>query len=250
MQVIQDKITVPRQAPRASRPRLLRMLGEGLGSCASTIVTGRAGTGKTMLAADFARGGARRTAWYTVEAPDGELPIFLRYLTESVRRQRPGFGRAALADFAGSPGLDDIPALAEAFLYELQECGGEPLLVVIDDLHLIYDAAWVVPFFRRLLPLLPPEAHMLILGRSLPPTPVWRMRSKQALCLVEEGALAFTPQEAADLFDGYGLSRCEARRALEQTGGRAAALDALALRMRGARRGPPHAPVETGRPSC
>jgi LuxR family maltose regulon positive regulatory protein len=131
----------------------------------------------------------------------------------------------------------------------LQECGGEPLLLVIDDLHLIYDAPWVVPFFRRLLPLLPPEAHMLIIGRSLPPTPVWRMRSKQTLCLVEEAALAFTPEEAEELFAGYGLARREARRAVEQTGGRAAALDALALRMRAARRGATHA-VETGLPPC
>ncbi|HEX8163938.1 MAG TPA: AAA family ATPase [Pyrinomonadaceae bacterium] len=249
MQVIHDKIAVP-QAPRASRARLLRMLGEGLDSCTSTIITGRAGTGKTLLAADFARRCGRRTAWYTVEAPDGELPIFIRYLTESVRRQRPGFGREVLADFAESPDLDDIPALAEAFLYELQECVGEPLLMVIDDLHLIYDAGWVVPFFRRLLPLLPPEAHMLIIGRSLPPTPVWRMRSKQMLCLVEEAALAFTPQEAADLFAGYGLAGRDARASLERTGGRAAALDALALRMRGAGRATPYARVEARLPPC
>ena len=236
MQVIHDKITVPRQAPRLSRPRLLGVLGGALDSCTSTIITGRAGTGKTLLAADFARGCGRRTAWYTVEASDGEPPIFLRYLTESVRRQRPGFGREVLENFAGPPSPDDIPALAEAFLYELQECGGEPLLLVVDDLHLIYDAGWVVPFFRRLLPLLPAEAHMLIVGRGLPPTPVWRMRSKQTLCLVEEAALAFTPQEAADLFAGYGLAAPDARRAFEQTGGRAAALDALAQRMSAARR--------------
>jgi LuxR family maltose regulon positive regulatory protein len=250
MQVIHDKITVPRQTARASRQRLLKMLGEGLDSCTSTIITGRAGTGKTLLAAEFARGCGMRTAWYTVEAPDGELPIFLRYLTESIRRQCPGFGREVLTNFAGSQCSDDIAALAEAFLYELQERGGEPLLMVIDDLHLIYDAGWVVPFFRRLLPLLPQEAHMLIIGRSLPPTPVWRMRSKQTLCLVEEAALAFTPQEAEDLFAGYGLAGRDARRVLEQTGGRAAALDALALRMRGARRGSPCAPVETGLPPC
>ena len=236
MQVIHDKINVPRQTPRVSRPRLLGMLGGGLDSCTSTIITGRAGTGKTLLAADFARSCGRRACWYTVEASDGEPRIFLRYLTESVRRQRPGFGREVLENFAGPPGSDDIPALAEAFLYELQECGGEPLLLVVDGLHLIYDAGWVVPFFRRLLPLLPAEAHMLILGRGLPPTPVWRMRSKQTLCLVEEAALAFTPEEAADLFAGYGLAAPDARRALEQTGGRAAALDALAQRMSAARR--------------
>ncbi|MCA1614927.1 MAG: hypothetical protein LC795_15015 [Acidobacteria bacterium] len=253
MQVILDKVTVPRQNPRVSRLRLLRMLGEGLNSCTATIITGRAGAGKTLVAKDFVRNCGRRTAWYTVETPDGELPIFVRYLIESVGRQRPGFGRGVLAHFAGSPGIEDIPTLAEAFLYELQECRGEPLLMVVDDLHLIYDADWVVPFFRRLLPLLPQEAHMLVIGRSLPPTPVWRMRSKQTLCLVEEAALAFTPQEAADLFASYGLAGCDARAALEQTQGRAAALDGMVRRMSGVgghTGGRLHNPVETSLPPC
>jgi LuxR family maltose regulon positive regulatory protein len=231
MQVIHDKVTVPHQNPRVSRPRLLKALEGGIGSCTSTIITGRAGTGKTLLAKDFARNCASRTAWYTVEAPDGEMRIFLRYLVESVRRQRPGFGREVLAHFAGAVGFADIPTLAEAFLYELQECRGEPLLLVVDDLHLIYDAEWFVPFFGRLLPLLPPEAHMLIIGRSLPPTPVWRMRSKQTLCLIEEANLAFNPQETADLFASYGLAGSDAHVALEQTQGRAAVLDGLARRM-------------------
>jgi LuxR family transcriptional regulator, maltose regulon positive regulatory protein len=250
MQVIRDKVTVPRQNPRVSRTRLLATLGEGLNSCASTIVTGRAGTGKTMLAKDFARNCRPRAAWYTVEASDGELPIFFRYLVESVRRQRPGFGRKVLAGFAGSQGFCDIPTLAEAFLYELQECGGEPLLLVVDDLHLIYDEEWFVPFFRRLLPLLPAEAHMLLVGRSLPPTPVWRMRSKQTLCLVEEAALSFTPREASDLFASYGLAGRDARAALEQTRGRAAALDALARRLSATRRAAPCTLVETGMRPC
>jgi len=255
MQVIHDKVTVPLQNPRVSRPRLLGMLGEGIDSCIATIITGRAGAGKTLLAKDFIQSCGRRAAWYTVETSDGELPIFIRYLIESVGRQRTGFGREVLAHCAGSPGLEDIPSLAEAFLYELQECRGGPLLIVVDDLHLIYDAEWVVPFFRRLLPLLPPEAHMLLIGRSLPPTPVWRMRSKQTLCLIEEEALAFNAQEAADLFAGYGLRSRDVRAALEQTQGRAAALDALARRMSvcevgGHAGGGLRNPVETCLPPC
>ncbi|HEX8293997.1 MAG TPA: AAA family ATPase, partial [Pyrinomonadaceae bacterium] len=233
MQVIHDKITAPRQNPRVSRPRLLGTLGEGLDSCTSTVVTGRAGAGKTMLAKDFARGCGRRAAWYTVEASDGELPVFFRYLVESVGRLRPGFGRGLLSHLPSPPCPEEAPGLAEAFLYELQECRGEPLLLVVDDLHLVYDAPWVVPFFGRLLPLLPPEAHVLIIGRSLPPTPVWRMRSKQTLCLVEESGLAFNAREAADLFASYGLAARDALEALEETQGRAAALDAWARRMSG-----------------
>jgi LuxR family maltose regulon positive regulatory protein len=209
------------------------MLEEGLDSCTSTIIIGRAGTGKTLLAKEFAQCCGRRTAWYTVETPDCELPIFFRYLVESVSRQRPGFGREVLAHLEGSLGVEDTPTHAEAFLYELQECRGEPLLMVVDDLHLIYDAEWVVPFFRRLLPLLPPDAHMLLIGRSLPPTPMWRMRSKQMLCLIGEAELAFTPQEAADLFASYGLASRDAGAALEQSLGRAAALDGVARRLSG-----------------
>jgi LuxR family maltose regulon positive regulatory protein len=255
MQVILDKVAVPRESPRVSRPRLLRMLEEGLASCTSTVVTGRAGTGKTLLAADFARRCGPRAAWYKVEAPDGDLRVFFRYLVESVSRQRPGFGREALTHFLGSPGLEDIPTLAEAFLYELQECAGEPLLMVVDDLHLIYDAEWVVPFFSRLLPLLPAEAHMLIIGRSLPPTPAWRMRSKQMLCLIGEDELAFTPQEAADLFASYGLAAADARAALEQSRGRASVLDKAARRLSGACAAPHRAeragrPVEAGLRPC
>ncbi len=255
MRVIQEKVIAPPHNPRVSRPRLLRVLREGLASCASTIVTGRAGAGKTLLAKEFALGCGARAAWYTAEAADGELPIFLRYLVESVGRQRAGFGREVLSRLDGAHGFEDIPGLAEAFLYELQERGGEPLLMVVDDLHLVYDAEWFVPFFGRLLPLLPPEAHMLLVGRSLPPTPVWRMRSKQTLCLVEEAELAFTPEEAAELFAVYGLAAREARAALEQTQGRAAALDAWARRSAGcdaaARAcGRRRERVEAGPPTC
>ena len=233
MRVILDKVAVPHDSPRVSRPRLLKILEEGRAACNSTVITGRAGAGKTLLAADFARRCGPRAAWYKVEALDGDLRVFFRYLVESVRCQRPGFGREVLTHVIKSPRLDDVPTLAEAFLYELQECGGEPLLMVVDDLHLIYDAEWVVPFFGRLLPLLPREAHMLIIGRSLPPTPAWRMRSKQMLCLVGEEELAFTPQEAADLFASYGLTDGDARAALEQSGGRASTLDKAAKRMSG-----------------
>src|SRR5262249_18286881 len=79
----------------------------------------------------------------------------------------------------------NIAELAEAFIYDLER-QAEPLVLVIDDLHLIYDADWVIPFFHRLLPLLPAETHMLILGRGLLPAPMSRLRSKQQLFVITE----------------------------------------------------------------
>lgn len=228
MQLILDKIKLPSELPRLSRPRLLSALRVSLNSCTSTIVNGRAGTGKTLLATDFARSCGRRIAWYKVDASDSDRRVFFQYLVESVRAQRPRFAADAIMNLVETSGIEDIPLLAESFIYELQESGSEPLLMVVDDLHLIYDADWVVPFFRRLLPLLPAEAHMLITGRSLPPAPLWRMRSKQTLCVVDEQMLAFSKEEVKELFFTYGLTGAQASAAHKQTRGRASALETMA----------------------
>lgn len=227
LELLQEKITPPAELPRISRGRLNQTLQESLSTCNSTVVTGRAGTGKTMLVRDFARLCERRVVWYKVDAPDAELAAFFQYLCASVAAQRPGFGRKTLERVGRVVGSEDVPLLVEYFVYELLE-RDEPLLVVIDDLHLVYDAEWVVPFFRRLLPLLPPEVHVILIGRSLPPAPLWRMRSKQTLCILDEDALSFTREEAESLYESYGLPAWLAASAVEQTRGRAHLLDARA----------------------
>jgi LuxR family maltose regulon positive regulatory protein len=229
MGLILDKITLPAEMPRISRGRLLDVLHESMTCCTSTVIYGRTGTGKTMLATDFARRSDRRVAWYKVDAPEVDRQTFLRYLIASVRDQHPGFGRKTLALLASSGAMPDAALLAESFVYEMTMLeADEPLLIVIDDLHLLYDAEWLVPFFGRLLPLLPVEAHMILIGRTLPPAPLWRMRSKQTLRVIEESALAFTHAEAEELFHSYGLNVRAAAQALAETWGRAAALDRVA----------------------
>ena len=224
MQLIIEKILPPPPVSSLSRPRLLDLLHESLKTCVSTIVNGRAGSGKTTLVADFARVSRRSTAWYKVDAPDGDLAVFFGYLIASIQKHRPTFGRRYLQPLLDA-GDHEIPFLADAFAYELVETDCQPLLIVIEDLHLIYDAPWVVPFFSRVMPLLPAYVHMLITSRTMPPAPLWRMRSKQSLSVIEEAELAFTRKEAVALFERHGLSREQASSALNHTHGRAAALN-------------------------
>jgi len=223
-ELIIEKIVKPSFLPRLSRPRLLKALENSLISCTSTVISGRAGTGKTALALDFARSCGRSVAWYKVDAPDGEIQIFFQYFIASIKQQRPAFGAATLTQLAKTVSPDQVSLLAETFVYELVEGETEPLLVVIEDLHLVYDFEWVAPFFRRLLPLLPPEVHILITSRTMPPAPFWRMRSKQTLSVIEEETLSFTRQEAVELFESHKLSTEQANIALDHTRGRAAAL--------------------------
>ena len=220
--LIHEKITVPSVAPRICRRRLLMLLDAHLVSYNATIIKGRAGTGKTMLASDFARHVQRAVAWFKIDAPDRDLPTFCEYFAESVKLQRRSIVPRRLLDFSRSIGGHRAELLAEAFVAQLSESQGEPLLVILEDLHLVYDADWVVPFFRRLLPLLPTDVHLLITCRSLPPAPLWRLRSKQMLRVIDENELAFTINEAIQLFQTYGLGEEHARIAWDQTGGRAA----------------------------
>jgi len=227
MELILEKIAMPSPMACLPRPRLQAILEQSLSSCTSTILSGRAGTGKTSLAIDFAENSGRSVAWYKVDAPDSELLIFFQYLIASISKQRLGFG-GALLPLLWSATPDRMPLVAEAFVYELEREAGKPLLVVIEDLHLVCDADWLVPFFSRLLPLLPSDVHLLITSRTMPPAPLWRMRSKQTLSVIDEETLSFTREEAISLFESYDLSREQASIALDHSHGRAAALASLA----------------------
>lgn len=226
--LIHEKIVLPAQLSRVSRPRLLNLLQNNLASYSATIINGRAGTGKSALAADFARHSGWAVAWYKVDAADADIKIFCEYLLASIRLQRTSIDSDRLLELTETVESDRAELLAEALVFELTENKTEPLLVVIEDLHMVYDADWLVAFFRRLLPLLPREVHVLITCRSLPPAPLWRLRSKQMLRVVDESELAFTIDEAVMLFKTYGLNEQHARVAWGQTSGRAAAIDEFA----------------------
>ncbi len=224
MELIAEKIAVPQLATQLCRARLLALLEQSLTTCTATIISGRAGTGKTALAVDFARRCDRAVTWYKVDAPEGKLECFLEYLIASIRKKRPNFGVQALMPLMRTAVGHEISTVAEAIVYELVEGENQPLLIVIEDLHLIYDSEWLAPLLRPLLALLPCNVHMLITSRTMLPAPLWRMRSKQTLSFIAEEYLAFTRQEAIELFESYALSVEHATIALDHTNGHAALL--------------------------
>lgn len=241
LELITEKITPPQRLPRISRARLLQVLDKSVAAGTSTIISGRAGTGKTSLALDFALRCKRQVAWYKIDAPDGDPTVFFSYLIRSIQECRPNFGTRSLSALAEITNVDYVTWLADAFLYELAE--GQfherpkdeklaQLLIVVEDLHLVSDCDWLAPFFVRLLPLLPSDVHLLITSRNLPTPPLWRLRSKQSLVVIDEASLAFTRAEAIALFESYGMTGDQACIALDHTHGRAGALNDAATCLR------------------
>src|SRR5882672_10284324 len=135
LELITDKIAPPARMPRVSRSRLLNTLEKSMAAGTATIISGRAGTGKTALALDFAEKCARPVAWYKIDAPEADPQLFFNYLIRSIRACRPGFGRKLLLPLLEMGEINPTDRLADEFVYELVEGDtGGPLLIVIEDL--------------------------------------------------------------------------------------------------------------------
>lgn len=219
--ILNEKLEIPRCRGLIDRPRLNEILQKSFGNVAAILVSGRAGTGKTAMAAEFART-RKHAAWYSVESSDIDWNVFAHYFAASVVR-----GTGSKKTVGGLlPDFREVsPTAIAAFLSNvICEAGTLPkrarLLIVLDGIHHLFDAPWFIEFFDLLLPSLSEKVDLLLLCRSKPPNPLWRMRSKQQLNVIDEKVLAFTRDEAVELFRQAGHSEWEAERLHTETFGR------------------------------
>jgi len=209
-----DKLCVPPVAEPIARPRLMEHLGKSLAQFSATLITGRAGTGKTALAADFARQSDGCVAWYKVETAESDWKVFSRYLSASLNLN---CSDADLPERGAMEVSATSESLAEHFVAAAEE---KPVLIVLDDLHSVFDADWFGDFFNSFVPLLAPNVRLLLIARALPPLQVWRLRSKQVLGVIDEKLLSFTQDETIELFRKHKLTPSAARSAHKSTYGK------------------------------
>jgi LuxR family maltose regulon positive regulatory protein len=218
-----EKFRVPVLSKHITRPRLNELLAKFSEQIGATMITGRAGTGKTTLAADFAQN-YESVAWYTVESADSGWNVFARYFAESFKQTN--LDAENLAE--NSSEIEVAPFLENLFS-RLAECDiKKPVLIVLDDVHYLFDAPWFAEFFSSLLYLLNENTHLLLLARSSPAFPLWRLRSKQVLGVVDEDLLLFNDEETKQFLDGYDLDDKTAQEIFKKSFGRIAKLKSLA----------------------
>lgn len=225
LRLVTDKIVAPCAGGNIKRPRLLEHLENTLKQTSATLICGRAGTGKTTLAVDFAETCNRTLAWYTVGTADNDWTVFLNYLIAAFDKHRDACQKKGLKEFVGGLDESNVALVTESIAAWLSVAASEkPLLIVLDDVHLVFDAGWFEEFFRSLVMSLTPDIELLLLSRSQPSLPLWRLRSKQMLSVIEEDLLNFTKAEAIELFALSGLSAELAQDAHAQSFGRAVKL--------------------------
>jgi LuxR family maltose regulon positive regulatory protein len=195
----------------------------------ATLVSGRAGTGKTTVAASFS---ARYNsiAWYSVDSADSDWNVFSHYFNAALMKTD-NFGQSADVSIFEtddeSPQEEVSRFVSDLFSQVPDNNGNSPLLIVLDDIQHLFDTDWFSDFFTLLLHSLMPQTHLLMLCRSRPPLPLWRLRSKQRLNVIDEKLLAFSPDEAERLYRGHGLSGEIAKKVHRDSFGRASKLAAV-----------------------
>lgn len=224
---LKSKLTPPRLLETIERGRLTALLDQIRTTRVVTITAG-AGYGKSTFAAQVCRGKGLKCVWYSLDAADGDIGIFLHYLIAGIRQHCAGFGERTLARLrAVEQERIDPNGICTLFLHEIEQCLEEHLLVALDDFHLIQEAAEIQAALHWMLRHLPENLHFLIVSRqSLPPEFSCLIAARQALAITQAD-LAFTPEEADDLYRKIfhlSLSEEALRELAEKTGGWAAAL--------------------------
>lgn len=227
------------------RPRLLDEISR-LAGASLTLVAAPVGFGKTVLVETWISRSDDAVAWVSLEPADNDPARLWTYIATAVDRIRQGLGRGGLAQLR-SPGIALETVVAE--LVNGVQAYGQPVTIVLDDVHVLTDeTCWAS--LEQLVERLPPQARLIVTTRSDPPLPLGRLRARGVLGEIRVGDLAFTVDEARDLLVGreqIALDHAEIEVLVERTEGWPAGIYLAALWLRGL--DDPHAGVQAFRGS-
>ncbi len=198
--------TPPDQLVR--RSRLSDLLDAGIdGHVRLVLVSAPAGSGKSTLLASWLTGRQEASAWLQVEDSDSDPIRFWTYLAEAIGQAQPNVSSLVKPVIIGSRG--DELAIVSALVTALAQ-DAEPMIVVIDDYHLISNTS-VHHGVERLIELCPPEVTIVISTRFDPPFRLGRLRVRNHVSEIRGDDLRFDPQEAAGLLGDGGQSLADSQ---------------------------------------
>ncbi len=219
--LIESKIRLPALEGPPIQKRLFDTMKRSMSNHSATMLVGRAGSGKTFLAANIAAGtkGAR---WYSLDAADADWTVFQGYFKAVTLGKGKSPKRSSLREPAtGRMSFELVAEISAVFDGSRRNW---PRLIVLDGVHHLYDSDWYKEFIDHLTRSLPPPSHLLMTSRSKPPNSLWRLRSKQVLNVIDEKVLEISLTESEELFSRSGLTRREGKIAHGESFGRAGKL--------------------------
>src|SRR6476660_4423563 len=137
--VVSTKLHIPPARPGHVRRQALIDLLEADDMARLVLVAAPPGSGKTTLMAEWATASRSQAfTWLSLDAGDEDPVQFWTGVIEALRGVRPDVGAEALAALQ-APGTSVVEAVLPPLIDALDAAGGEPLVLVIDDYHLVDD---------------------------------------------------------------------------------------------------------------
>lgn len=212
--VLRSKITPPQlRHETVIRGALLARLDEGIGGCL-ILVCAPAGYGKSTLVADWikARMDQCYASWLSLESDDNDLNRIAVHLAAAVGEAAPQlrpFIQDSLGLAEGDEGVRSAGGEALVTLLNVLAELDKPLLLVVDDYHLITSFE-IHRMMMTLLMHLPQTVTVVMITRMDPPLPLARLQSQGAVTALRATDLRFDAREAMGFMnDGMGLSLTE-----------------------------------------
>ncbi len=207
------------------RPRLAEALSRP--HARLVVVTGPAGSGKSLVVRDWSAASEVPTAWLPLEARHTDPEHFLEAILTALEQVAPGMLDATWRDDPADHAADRAIPRAVDHL-----AGSPPAALVLDDLHAI-DRSPTTALLGRLVDVLPAtNLRLVVCSRSDPPLPLHRFRLAGDLVELREADLRFRHAEATEFFARFplvDLDHAQVARLVERTEGWAAGLQFAAL---------------------
>ncbi|WP_455811516.1 HTH-type transcriptional regulator MalT [Pseudomonas graminis] len=229
--LIPSKLSRPvRQQNTVVRDRLLTRLSAAP-HYRLTLVGSPAGYGKTTLVAHWAAGKSD-LGWYSLDESDNLPERFASYLIAAIQQACGGHCSKSEA-LSLKHQYASLPALFAQLFVELSDWH-RPLLLVIDDYHLITNDA-IHEGMRFFLRHQPENLSLVVLSRTLPPLGIANLRVREQLLELNATHLAFTHPETQQFFDNRlndPIDQADSSRLCDDVAGWATALQLIALSAR------------------
>ncbi|MGP9419675.1 HTH-type transcriptional regulator MalT [Ewingella sp. AOP8-B2-18] len=195
------------------------------------LVACPAGYGKTTLVAHWAAG-KNDLGWYSLDESDNQPERFASYLIAAIQQATGGHCAKSEA-LSQKHQYASLSALFAQLFVELSDWH-RPLLLVIDDYHLISNDA-IHEGMRFFLRHQPENLTLMVLSRTLPQLGIANLRVRDQLLELNAAQLAFNHSEAQQFFDcrlADPIEQADSSRLCDDVAGWATALQLIALSAR------------------
>ena len=142
-------------------------IGSHAPSVKALVIEAQAGQGKSVLATQVLDHFDLRFAWYQIGPEDADPVLLLSSLMETFKRSLRGFSCPRLEQIIqqGEIGPLDINRCLNILLTDLDKYLAGDFYLVLDDLHLIEQAALALSVLDHLIDTSPPHLHFLLISR-------------------------------------------------------------------------------------